>query len=129
MEVGKAVSAIVDAFRNRPAEQGTIGHSLSSTQQISLSQAAPRSACVSTAWLGEVQDVLRQLKEDQLPKLVLEAKEGDLPDLLKALQQACASGPQKDALCLSLAEVCHMPRSFIPHGSSPLIFWSCSHKA
>jgi hypothetical protein len=134
MEVGRAVSAIVDAFRNRAAEQGTTGHSLSFSQQISLSQAAPRSdarsACVSTSWLGDVQDVLGQLKEDQLPKLVLEAKEGDVPDLLKALQQACAPGTQKDALCLSLAEVCHMPRSFIQLlGSSPLTFWSYSHKA
>lgn len=107
--VAGATAAIVDAFRNRAHEQPASGH-LSCSQQISLSQtaAARTSAGSGSGWLSEVQDVLAGLADDQVPRLVQEAKEGDVLDLLKALQHACAAGtPKGNALCLSLAEVAH----------------------
>lgn len=99
---------VLEAFRSRATEPlgGHAAHHLSCSQ-VSLSQQPAARGGGNALWLSEVQDVIGQLRDDQLPGLVLEAGDGDVGDVLKVLQLACAAGtPRGSALCLSLAEVC-----------------------
>ena len=107
METGSALQGLLEAFRSRATEPhgGHAAHHLSCSQ-VSLSQQPAARGGGNSLWLSEVQDVLGQLRDDQLPGLVLEAGDGDVGDVLKVLQLACAAGtPRGSALCLSLAEV------------------------
>jgi hypothetical protein len=103
MQVSSAIAAIVEAYRARAADVGGYSASLSCSQQpasISLSQRG------TGQWLAEAQDVLGQIKEDELYKLVQEAQDADVFDLLKALQHTCAADAALGrTLCLAIVQV------------------------
>jgi len=121
METGAALTGVLEAFRSRATEP-LGGHGAShhlSCSQVSLSQQPAARAGGNSLWLSEVQDVLGQVRDDQLPALVLEAGDGDVGDVLKVLQHACPAGSMRgSALCLSLVEVgCPCPCP--PHVAAP----------